>query len=174
MASAQLSHALSTAVHAVIELLEEKRRVAKDGDGTALQAGAEELSVIWDELQSQSEHLARERQRFEDLFQFLPEACVITDVVGHVREANQAAAELLGVAAGSLAGKPFPVFLATEHRLEFRNRLTRFYAADFLGRETWGSAILPRGASPANVLLTVRAINPPHPSDLCWLIRPAP
>jgi PAS domain S-box-containing protein len=173
MATPQTQHVLVTAVEAVKDLMEKRLRAGKGEDASALQTGLEELSVLWDELQSQNEQLARERQRFEDLFEFLPEACLITDVVGHVRNANRSAIELLQIAPRALSGKPLSVFIAAEERTEFRNRVTAFFSNDYLGMETWRSRILPRDGQALEAVVTVRAIHPPRPSDLCWLIRPA-
>jgi PAS domain S-box-containing protein len=173
MTTSQTQQVLVTAVEAVRDLMEKRLRAGDGRDATALQSGLEELSVLWDELQTQNEHLARERQRFRDLFEFLPGACLITDVVGHVRDANRAAVELLQIQSRELSGKPLSVFIAAEERTEFRNRLTAFFTSDGLGSESWRSLLLPRGGQPVGALLAVRAIHPPKPSDLCWLIRPA-
>jgi PAS domain-containing protein len=162
---------LATAVGAVRDLMEARLRGMKGEDAAALQTGLEELSVLWEEVQTQGEQIVRERQRLKDLFEFLPDACLITDVVAHIREANRAAVELLGVPSDRLAGKPLALFVAVGEREEFRTRLSGLYAAGYLGVQTWSSAIVPRDAAPARALLTVRAINPPHPSDLCWLLR---
>jgi PAS domain-containing protein len=174
MPAAQGFHVLTTAVSAVKDAMEKQLRAGNGAEASALQAGLEELSVLWDELQMQGEQLARERQRSADLFEFLPEACLITDVVGHIREANRIAAELLQVPAKALHGKPLTAFIAPDARAEFRNHLTAFFGNDYLGAESWRSQILPRDGQPVAALLAVRAIHPPRPSDLCWLIRPAP
>jgi PAS domain S-box-containing protein len=163
-----------TAVEAVRELMEKQLRAGKGAEATALQSGLEELSVLWDELQSQNEHLARERQRFENLFEFLPEACLITDVVGHVRDANRAAIELLQILPRELSAKPLSVFICAEQRMEFRSRLTALCNSDYLGMESWRSRILPRDGQALAATLAVRAIHPPRPSELCWVLRPAP
>jgi PAS domain S-box-containing protein len=174
MTTPQTQHVLVTAVEAVRDLMEKRLRAGDGRDASALQSGLEELSVLWDELQTQNEHIARERQRFRDLFEFLPGACLITDAVGHVRDANRAAVELLQIQARELSGKPLSVFIAAQERTEFRNRLTAFFTNDYVGSESWRSLILPRDGQALAALLAVRAINPPRASDLCWLIRPAP
>jgi len=58
----------------------------------------EELRVADDELRNQNEELVagrqaleEERQRYQELFELAPDAYLITDHVGVVREANQAA-----------------------------------------------------------------------------------
>ena len=66
--------------------------------GTAL----EELWVSAEELRQQSEELAAalqdaaaERQRYQDLFESVPEAFLVTDLKGVIRQANAAAETLL-------------------------------------------------------------------------------
>lgn len=172
MKASQTSRVMAAAVGAVRELMEQQIS-ANGADATALQAGLEELSVLWEEVQDQGQHLARERQRFEDLFEFLPEACILTDTFGHIREANRAALELLKVPGGSLLGKPLSAFVALEERETLRNHLSGLFAADYLGKAAWPSTLLPRDGRRVAATLSVRAIHPPRPSDLCWLIRTA-
>lgn len=52
------------------------------------------------------EELAREKERYADFFRYAPDALVITDAAGRVREANQAALELLDAAPEELVSRP--------------------------------------------------------------------
>jgi PAS domain S-box-containing protein len=95
-----------------------------------LQAALEEMRVSEEEMRAASEELAMaqvelaaERQRYHDLFHFAPDACLVTDRDGVIREANHAAAELLAVDAHRLRGKPLPVYVAEEHRRTVRTLL---------------------------------------------------
>ena len=58
----------------------------------------EELDVMWEELQGQTALLERENARYAEFFEFAPDAYVITDPGGAIREANEAAAELFRAA----------------------------------------------------------------------------
>ena len=65
---------------------------------------SEELQVVVEELCQQNEDLAviqaqlnAERQRYHDLFELAPEAYIVTDIAGKIREANRAAAKLLNI-----------------------------------------------------------------------------
>jgi PAS domain-containing protein len=61
---------------------------------------------------AQLEWLARESRRYFSYFENAPEAYLITDPRGRIREANQAAASLLNLCADELAGRPLSSFLA--------------------------------------------------------------
>ncbi len=87
----------------------------------------EELRVADDELRSQNEELVagrqaleEERQRYQELFELAPDAYLITDHVGVVREANQAALLLLNIDYKFLVGKPLTSFVPEEKRRTFR------------------------------------------------------
>src|ERR671924_391809 len=62
-----------------------------------LQKAHEELCQQAESIQEVTRALERERQRYQELFDFAPDAYLITDVDGTIREANHAAAQLLEV-----------------------------------------------------------------------------
>src|SRR5437764_565908 len=78
-----------------------------------LRATIEELYVAEEELRLEHEELLRaraeaddQRRRYEELFQLAPDAYVVTNALGVVREANRAAAGLLGRNEVELLGQP--------------------------------------------------------------------
>lgn len=88
-----------------------------------LEKALEELQVAQEELRQQNEELAiareeaeLERQRYQDLFEFAPDGYLITDAIGVIKEANQAASTMLGVNKRHLVGKPLVVFIAKADR----------------------------------------------------------
>lgn len=92
----------------------------------------QEMQVVLAELHCQNEELATthqliaaERQRYQDLFEFAPDAYLITDPYGVIREANQAAANLLNCSQASLAGKPLVVLVSVDTRSKFRQSTLR-------------------------------------------------
>src|SRR5262245_26976966 len=95
---------LRTTVNAVRELMIGRlERASLDPDAKReVEMALEELDVMWEELQGQAELLTRENQRYAEFFEHAPDAYVVTDAGGNIREANRAAGELLGVARGSL------------------------------------------------------------------------
>src|ERR1700704_1997416 len=100
------SFSLFSTVKVVRELLQRK---IDDGGGPArgeLEAGLQEIEALWEELRTQSQELASERQRYSEFFEYAPDAYLITDCHGTISDANRAAAELLGIAARTLIGRP--------------------------------------------------------------------
>ncbi|MEP0886107.1 ATP-binding protein [Trichocoleus sp. ST-U3] len=92
----------------------------------------EELRVVVEELQQQNDELAQinreieaERQRYQQLFELVPDGYLITTKEGVILEANQAAVELLKVTSVSLVGKPLAVFVAAEERHNFYSQLNQ-------------------------------------------------
>jgi PAS domain S-box-containing protein len=97
-----------------------------------LQTALEELQITQEELHRQNEELItsrqvieRERQRYQDLFEFAPEGYLVTDISGNIREANCTAANLLATSRQHLIGKPFIVFIADQQRKTFHTRLAK-------------------------------------------------
>ena len=76
-----------------------------------LEQAYEELAVAGKELRQQNQELLEarraleaERQRFSELFDLAPDAYLVTDLHGLMRQANRAAAALLGTTQDSLPG----------------------------------------------------------------------
>jgi PAS domain-containing protein len=127
-----------------------------------VQAELIKLEPFWRRLTARVEHLARRRQRYAELFEFAPAACLVTDRGGVIREVNQAAAYLLERNGGLLAGKPLVALVAAGRQREFLRHLHERKAS-------WQSALrMPAGA--LEVTLAVRRA----PGGLCWTIRRQP
>jgi PAS domain S-box-containing protein len=127
-----------------------------------LQTTLEELRVAEEELRTQNEELlaARheleaERARYQALFEFAPDAYLVTTPEGKILEANQAAAELLHVRPPYLPGKPLAVFVSEEDRREFRDRLNRLPAEG--PRLVWEARLQPRSGKVLETLVSVAA-----------------
>ncbi|HEV3464706.1 MAG TPA: ANTAR domain-containing protein [Actinomycetota bacterium] len=82
------------------------------------------------ELASTRQALEAERRRYQALFDLAPVAYVVTDPTARVREANRAAADLLGVDQRFLAGKPLAAYVASGDRWAFRAMVARLYRGD--------------------------------------------
>jgi len=96
-----------------------------------LSTALEELHVAGEELHAQNEELLaarqlveEERRRYQELFDFAPDGYLVTDKLGIIREANQAAVRLLGITAEDLRGKPLLNLVTKERFSDFRNLLT--------------------------------------------------
>ncbi|BAZ27129.1 Crp/Fnr family transcriptional regulator [Kalymmatonema gypsitolerans NIES-4073] len=97
-----------------------------------LGSASEIVSLATEELHQQNEELIQtrtlleaERQRYQDLFEFAPDAYLVTDTLGIIREANHTTATLLKVSQNYLIGKPIVNFVALPDRPAFRSYLTQ-------------------------------------------------
>jgi PAS domain S-box-containing protein len=123
------------------QLEEMRRRVERMRQDTELPSEAfeellgavEALRVAEEELREQNEKLLTthlqledERRRYQQLFQFAPDAYLLTDLSGIVREANRSAARLFGVEPRYMAGKTLVSFVALEDRPRIRAELGRW------------------------------------------------
>lgn len=129
-----------------------------------LQTALEELPVAEEGLRLQNEQLiamseaaARERRRYQDLFDFAPDGYVVTDGEGIIREANQAAGAMLGVNPGLLAAKPLVLFVVHNERQAFVELLTRLRAEKEIRKREL--SIRPREGLPVPVSIFAAAIR---------------
>jgi two-component system, cell cycle sensor histidine kinase and response regulator CckA len=139
----------------------------------------EEVQVAEEELLLQNEELVRaqesfetERLRFLNLFEFAPDAFLVTDLAGVVREANKAASDLLATSRKALRGKPLAVFVADDKRPVFRDALHRLGLGERL--EPWEVALKPRGGGPPVPVVLNAALQPQvggQPGGLLWTAR---
>ncbi|WP_348982994.1 PAS domain S-box protein [Brasilonema sp. UFV-L1] len=95
-----------------------------------LGSASEIVHIATEELRQQNEELLQtrslletERQRYQDLFEFAPDAYLVTNTSGIIREANRTAAILLDISQHHLIGKPMTNFVALPDRQSFRAHL---------------------------------------------------
>ena len=179
---------LGQGVEAIYQRIERlRRRILKDPAESAailpqalkeLQVSLEKLGVAEEELRQQTEELlvARdaleaERKRYADLFEFAPDAYVVTDAGGIIREANRAAEGLLGLRAKSLQGKPLTNCVAKDDRRDFRLMLARAGTAGQAVRQEF--RIKPRGrpAMPIRSTLSADRDSNGKVTAVRWIIR---
>src|SRR5713226_1127674 len=79
--------------------------------------------------------LEEERKRYRELFEFAPDAYLVTDLEGNIREANSAAAALLRTPQGLLAGRSLEDFTFSEDRAILQQQLLEFKLGDLGKRE---------------------------------------
>lgn len=127
-----------------------------------LGVASEELQVVVEELQQQNEQLAAARaaaeveyQRYQELFDEIPSAYLVTDPVGIIQEANRAAAKLLKVEQRFLIGKPLIVFIAESERENFHFQLLRLQQAQLHNLRL---RLIPRQGEPFHADVTVALI----------------
>jgi two-component sensor histidine kinase len=96
----------------------------------SLAEAVEELSTTMEELHAMNADLTASQQaaienqrRYQELFDGVPEAYLVTDVHGFIHEANRPAAHLFHIDRAQLTGLPLAVFVAQEMRSTFRTQL---------------------------------------------------
>jgi PAS domain S-box-containing protein len=143
-----------------------------------LRTALEELQVSEEALRQQNEELTttrgaleEQRQRYRELFEFAPDAYLVTDADANIREANRAAALLFGVEARFLAGKPLITFVDAEQHPAFLTELSRLARAR--RRHEWELRLRPRSGQPVDALATVDVVSDREdkPSALRWLLH---
>lgn len=137
-----------------------------------------ELAGALEELRAQNAALEEahavledERARYDDLFDAAPDAYVTTDPRGIIREANAAAAGLLGVAQRALPGKLLIGFVARRDTRAFRGKLN---ALNEEHAQAFSLHLRPRGGAPFRASLSVRSMRSARAEalELRWTIRP--
>jgi PAS domain S-box-containing protein len=139
----------------------------------------EELRVSEEELRSQADTLAASRsdieaelRRYRDLFQQAPDAYLATDSEGVIREANHAAAALLGARPEYLAGKPLAVFVHEEDRRGFRRQLAWVRETQRLAG--WQLRLVSRSGATLQLDASVSAAPEGNgDAELRWALREA-
>jgi PAS domain S-box-containing protein len=166
----------------------QRRSVADAGPGGGLLPEAlaeldlaiEELSVTGEELRSQTDELASarnaleaERRRYQELFESAPIAYLVTDPVGRVREANRAAAALLGVERRFLIGKPLAAYVADGDRWGFRSTLSRLAKGEDDRVADRPLRLRRRDGQVVTAAVTVEPVlgRDGRPASLRWLLR---
>ena len=142
---------------------------------TKLIAALEEMRVADDALVVQNERLSvgidRERMRYRELFDLAPDAYLVTDVHGTIREANLAAGQLLGVERKFLVGKSIQLFFEDGARREYRHQLDQLCDSD--RGEEWEIWLTPRNRQRTPVAVSLgRARNNDYAKDSYrWILR---
>ncbi len=138
-----------------------------------LHSALEELQVAFEELATSRQALEVERHRYQQLFEFAPEACLVTDAAGTIWEANRSAATLLNCSQEWLAGKPLSLLVSQEDRRCFRSQLNRQPESQPL-RE-WAIRLCRRNGEPFDAQLSAGTLRDceGNPAALRWLVREA-
>jgi PAS domain S-box-containing protein len=144
-----------------------------------LMVAVEELRVAQEELRQQNEELAsahhaldEQRRRYQQLFHYAPDAYLLTDLTGIVREANLSAARLLRVKPQYLVGKALVSFVAMEDRSRVRAELGRWRSEPT--PKTLEVKLQPRGGDPfdaAIALSVARGGQQDTAIGFRWLVR---
>jgi PAS domain S-box-containing protein len=143
-----------------------------------LDTAMEELRVAEEELRQKTGELVVARaaeqmqvRHYQSLFEFAPDAYLVTDLKGGIREANQVAHPLLNLDRSALRGMPLLTLVAPQDRPAFRQRLAEL--ARNPGLQEWEAQLKPREGKPfpASLRAGVETDSSGKPVSLYWLIR---
>ncbi len=143
----------------------------------------EELQLVNEDLKQQNEELSKtqqalvaESQRYQELFEEVPDAYFVTDTKGIIQEANSAATTLLNISKSLLLGQSIGIFVLEKEIIAFHLKLnhlrdrTRF--PDWKMQE-WEVTLRPRDKTPIMAAVKVAAIRDQSSElvSLRWLLR---
>lgn len=131
----------------------------------------EELRAQNEQLIGSKQLIDRERLRYRELFDFAPDAYLVTDAQGNIRDANIAAERLFGVERKSLTGKPVHSFFGEGSRREYRKQLDRLCDSERVDDwELWINA--PSGQRvPVAISLTRSSPRDENKIGYRWILR---
>ena len=156
----------ATAFQELSNALEEMQVVNEE-----LNSSKEALSCQNQKLSAAYEALRAERQRYHDLFEFVSDGYLVTDINGTIQEANHAAASLLNVSPPILVGKPIIIYFAEKARENFHAQLTELQQRERI--QAWEVRLHPRDGIPFDASLTVAAVRDHQGKLTClhWRLR---
>jgi PAS domain S-box-containing protein len=134
-------------------------------------ARREESRAQNEELGANRQEVDRERRQYRELFDFAPDAYLVTDVYGTIRDANIASGRLLGVEARFLTGKQLPSFFDENGRREYRHQLD--HLCDFDRLDDWQIVLRPRHRERVvvSVSITRGSQNETEAGAYRWMLR---
>ena len=138
-----------------------------------LHVASEELKVQNEALLANHHSLDLERQRYQELFDFAPDAYFVTDLQGVIQQANHAAKALLNLRQDLIVAKPLIVFVDKADQRAFHTQLDRLLQ-DGQTLTNWEVRFKPRNklAFPASISVsTMHYDDHGQLSGLHWLVR---
>lgn len=148
----KMSQALTQQHQLIIECFEELYAALKN-----LELANEALNQQNQELATARELIEVERQRYQDLFELVPNAYLVTDRKGIILEANPAAATLFNVLQRFLVGKPLASFVSKEERRVFLVELSKLELSK--QRHEREVRLCPPNGNPIDATLTVTNVH---------------
>lgn len=142
-------------------------RVLKEAENLLeqLRVTQEQLVETRGRLEEVQSELTKQYEKYWELFDAMPDACVVTKPDSAILEANRAAAELFNVSQRFLIGKPLSVFVCQD-----RSGFLRVLQS--LGEQTRSTELpfrlRPRERAPLAVSATLRVDG----GSIRWVVRP--
>ncbi len=112
-----------------------------------------------------------EKQRYRDLFEFAPEACLITDHSGIILNANHSAAEMFQTKQRELVGGSLLAFVAARHQSLFMTLLTRLQRVKDIELTIQPRGLVRGRGLDTSLTLTTFYAESGRPSLLHWQLR---
>lgn len=136
-----------------------------------LEIAAKMLNEQNQKLSSVNQTVTLERQRYQELLEFIPDACLLTDAAGVIQETNSAASKLLNLSQCLLSGWSLTAFITPETQQQFQTQLQQLQKRHW--KQQWQIRLQPyRGvAFDANVVVEVSHQSANQPFQLRWLLR---
>lgn len=144
----------------------------------ALSEAMEELSISIEEMHSAEQELIEanrkldeERWRYKELFDLAPDAYLVTNLYGVIKDANREASALLKVGQDFIIGKPLQVFFNKSCLDIFRTNVE--YLRQGKDIQSFEAYIVPRDGKPLPVAISVNPIRNPDGSltGLRWMLH---
>jgi diguanylate cyclase (GGDEF)-like protein/PAS domain S-box-containing protein len=122
-------------------------------------------------LELEQSRLEAERQRYRDLFEFAPDAYLVTDTLGRIHEANRAASDMLNVQPRVLAGRQLLVMVVPDDQPLFLDMLRRLVAGEPV--RGWKLRMRQRNGGPVDVAVVVQPVHGAsgNVTGIRWLLR---
>ncbi|OFV94264.1 MAG: hypothetical protein A3F68_08665 [Acidobacteria bacterium RIFCSPLOWO2_12_FULL_54_10] len=138
-----------------------------------IQAAEKEAQLQNQELVAAYRSVEMERRRYQELFDFAPDAYLITDLGAIIQEANTPAAALLQRHQDLLVGESLSSFVVEEELQSFLGQLARLRNGEPEKLEFWQLAVQRPNGRSIPVSLTVGIVRDPHgvPVGLRCLLR---
>ncbi|MDR3540677.1 MAG: ATP-binding protein [Desulfosporosinus sp.] len=138
-----------------------------------LQTTTVELLEQNEELATSRQTLEEERYRYQELFDFAPDAYLVTDMEGIILDANSAATTLFNASKSLLIREPLAIYVRREEQLDFRTRLSEMKKGTFERIENWELIMLSGKRTTFPVSITVGKViaSRAGTTELRWLLR---
>lgn len=99
---------------------------------TGLKSSLRNLQIVVEELYQQNHEVTLAKKSaeaecnyYQELFEYAPDACLVTTSQGKLLQANQKATQLLNISPKRLISKPLVIFIAAEERQSFYSQINK-------------------------------------------------
>ncbi len=132
----------------------------------------EALEARVEALEARCEQASGLLTRYRELFEFAPDAYLVTDLAGVIQDLNFAATVLFGHPKDRIKSKPLPFYMTPGSRQGFFPRLARL-STNRESNLAWEATLQVTRSAPLYVVLSATVVLGPEarPEGLRWIIR---